>query len=68
MDNGMPMTPAEYEVHDNNELERDKKRDERWNKMLADNSLRKNFEMLEQLSGALDIDRNNEQKRLWQIK
>lgn len=50
----MPMSPVEYERHYNDELERDRKRNEEWQKMKK--SCKRNIDMLERLSEVLEVE------------
>ena len=50
----MPMSPVEYERHYNDELERDRKRNEEWQKMKK--SCKQNIDMLERLSEVLEVE------------
>ena len=54
MDHGMPMSPVEYERHYNDELDRDRKRNEEWQKMKK--SCKRNIDMLERLSEVLEVE------------
>ena len=50
----MPMSPVEYERHYNDELDRDRKRNEEWQKMKK--SCKRNIDMLERLSEVLEVE------------